>query len=159
NENVRRFDVSMDNSLLMRMLDRVADLDEQFQTGGDWEGTPVAIVGDLNTLHQFHDKIGPPAVSCAGVEDVSDVGMVHQSQRLPLGLKACDHAFGVHSRLYDLECDTPADGLLLLRHEDDAASTLADLLQQLVPAHPVPELLPDGECLTPFRLDRRRGRL
>jgi hypothetical protein len=36
--------------------------------------------------------------------------MIHQRQRLSLGLKACNHTF-VSIRLYDLQRDAPADRL------------------------------------------------
>ena len=36
-------------------------------------------------------KYGRPDVRRAGVEDLGDVRMVHQRQRLPLGLEAGDH--------------------------------------------------------------------
>ena len=60
--------------------------------------------------------------------------MVHQRQRLPLGLEAGDDLAGVHARLDDLEGDLAADRLLLLGHVDDAHAALADLLDQPVRA-------------------------
>ena len=60
--------------------------------------------------------------------------MVHQRQRLPLGLEAGDHLPRVHARLDDLERDRPLDRLGLLGHEHDAHAPFADLLQQLVRA-------------------------
>ena len=70
--------------------------------------------------------------------------MVHQRQRLPLGLKAGDDAFGVHARLDDLQSDAPADRLLLFRHENHAASSFADLLQKLVAADAIARLFPSS---------------
>ena len=58
--------------------------------------------------------------------------MVHQGQRLPLGLEAGDDLPGVHARLDDLEGHLAADRLLLLGHEHQPEAALADLLQQLV---------------------------
>ena len=58
--------------------------------------------------------------------------MIHDRQRLPLGLEAGHHLLGVHARLEDLQRDLATDRLLLLGHEDDAETTLANLLQQLV---------------------------
>ena len=79
-------------------------------------------------------KYGPAGVGGAGVEHLGDVRVVHQRQRLPLGLEAGDDLPGVHARLDDLQRDLAADGVLLLGHEDDAEAALADLLQQLVAA-------------------------
>ena len=64
-------------------------------------------------------------------------GMVHQRQRLTLGLEAGDDALGVHAQLDDLERDAAADRLLLLGHIDHAAAAFADLLEQLVAADAV----------------------
>ena len=94
----------------------------------------VAILGDRDALDQLHDEVGPAGVGGAGVEDLGDVGVVHQRQRLPLGLEAGDDLAGVHARLDDLERDLAADGLLLLGHVDDAHAAFADLLEQLVGA-------------------------
>ena len=60
--------------------------------------------------------------------------MVHQRQRLPLGLEPGDDLLGVHAQLDDLERDPAAHRLLLLGHVDHAAAAFADLLQQLVAA-------------------------
>ena len=61
--------------------------------------------------------------------------MVHERQRLPLGLEAGDHLARVHAGLEHFEGDLAADGLGLFGHENDAESPLADLLQQLVRAN------------------------
>src|SRR6266481_8574578 len=103
----------MNYSLLMRMLYCVADLNKQFQTGSGRQGMLVAVIGDFDALDQFHHKIRPAALGGARIEYVSDVRMVHQRECLSLGLKACNHAFCIHSRFNDLESDSPADRLLL----------------------------------------------
>ena len=50
----------------------------------------VAVLGDPDAAHQFHDEVGPARVGRAGVEHLGDVRMIHQRQRLPLGLEAGD---------------------------------------------------------------------
>jgi hypothetical protein len=47
---------------------------------------------------------------------------------------------GVHTRLDDLQGHAPPHRLLLFGHEDYPTTALPDLLQQLVPANPVPWL-------------------
>ena len=94
----------------------------------------VAELGDGDAADQLHDEVGPAAGGLAAIEDLGDVRMVHQGQRLPLGLEAGDDLARVHARLEDLEGDLAADRLLLLGHEDDAEAAFADLLQQLVRA-------------------------
>jgi len=119
----------MDDSFLVRMLDRVADLDEQLQASAGRQEMSVAIIGDFDALDQFHHKIGPPASGRAGIEDVSDVWMFHQGQRLALGLKTRNDAVRIHSRFDQLQGDAPQDRFLLLSHENHAASAFSDLLQ------------------------------
>jgi hypothetical protein len=104
----------------------------------------VAIIADLHALDQFHHEIRPSAFGGAGIEDVSDVRMIHQCQGLSLSRKACHHAFRVHSWLDDLKCDAAADRLLLLSHENDATSSFADLLHQFVAADSISRLLASG---------------
>ena len=133
-QHVRRLDVAVNDPLLMGVLDRLADRDEQLEPFAGRELVAVAVLGDRDALDQLHDEVGPAGVGRAGVEDLGDVGVVHQRQGLPLGLEAGDHLVGVHARLDDLEGDLAADGLLLLGHEDDAHAAFADLLQQLVGA-------------------------
>jgi hypothetical protein len=84
--------------------------------------------------------------------------MVHQRERLSLGLKACDHAFGIHSRLNQLEGDTPVNWFLLFCDENDPASAFADLLQQLVPTNTITGLFSDSGFGPPFA-DRRCRRM
>ena len=60
--------------------------------------------------------------------------MVHQRQRLALGLEPGDDLPGVHAKPDDLERDPAADGFFLLGHVDRAAAALADLLEELVAA-------------------------
>ncbi len=97
----------------------------------------VAVVGDADALHQFHDKERPPFVGGTGVQHLGDVRMIHQRQRLSLGLESGDDLFGVHAELDDLERDAAADGLLLLRHIHHAATAIADFLEDLVAANAV----------------------
>ena len=58
--------------------------------------------------------------------------MVHERQRLPLGLEAGDHLAAVHAGLDDFQRHLAADGMLLLGDEDQSHAALADLLHQLV---------------------------
>ena len=69
--------------------------------------------------------------------------MVHQGQRLALGLEPGDDLAGVHAGLDDLEGHLAVDRLDLLGHEDQAEAAFADFLQQLVAA--------DDACPAPRR--------
>ena len=135
-QHVRRLDVAVDDPLLVGVLDRPADRDEQLQPLAGRELGFVAVLGDRDAVDQLHHEEGPAGAGGPGVEDFGDVGMVHQGQRLALGLEPGDDLAGVHAGLDDLERDLAADGRLLLGHVDDAHAAFADLLEQLVRSDP-----------------------
>ncbi len=118
----------------MRVLHRLADLDEKRQPLGSRELGLVTIVGDGNPAHQFHDKVRPLRVGRAAVQYPGDVGMVHQGQRLSLSLESGDDFARVHARLDDLERHLALHRFLLLGHINDTEPALTNLLQQLVAA-------------------------
>lgn len=60
--------------------------------------------------------------------------MIHQRQRLALGLEPGDDLLGVHAQLDDLQRHAPTHRLGLLRHVHHATATFTDFLQQLVAA-------------------------
>jgi len=92
-QDVRGFDVAMDDALLMRVLDGLADLNEKVKplTGGEVVG--VAIFGDFDATHQFHDKERPAVSGGAGIKHFGDVRMIHQGEGLALGFKTGDDLF------------------------------------------------------------------
>ena len=93
---------------------------------------PVAELGDRYAADQLHDEIGPARLRRAAVEHLGDVGVIHDRQRLPLGLEPRDHLAGVHPRLDHLQRDLTPHRVRLLGHEDDSEPAFADLLQELV---------------------------
>ena len=131
-ENVRRLEVAMDDPLLMRVLNGVADMDKKFQSLGRVEVVLVAVVGDPNAANQFHHKVRTAVLGGAGVEHFGNVWMVHDRQRLALRLEARDNLPGVHAQLDDLQGDSPADRLFLLGHIDNATTAFTKLLAQFV---------------------------
>src|SRR5438552_13892637 len=58
-ENIGRFDIAMDDPLLMRVLDGLTDLREKLQPFFGAKIALVAVVGDFDAPHQFHDEIRP----------------------------------------------------------------------------------------------------
>ncbi len=116
----------------MRVLDRVADLNEEVQPGADVEPVLIAVVGDAGAMHQLHDEVEPAGARGPGVEDAGDVGMLHQREGLALGGEAGDAAPGVRAELDDFKRDVAAHRLLLRGLEHHAAAALAEALQQPV---------------------------
>jgi len=86
-QDVRGLEVPMDDPLVMRVLHRVADLQEQIQPLLDGQLVPIAVLGDGYARHEFHDEIGPAPLGSPGVMDAGDVRMIEKRQRLPLRLE------------------------------------------------------------------------
>ena len=97
-QDVRGLEVAVDDPLLVRVLHRLADRDEQLQPLAGRQPPLVAVLGDRDALDQLHDEVGAARVGGAGVEDPGDVGVVHQGQGLPLGLEPGEHLAAVHAR-------------------------------------------------------------
>ena len=133
-QDVRGLEVAVDDPLLVRVLHRRADLAEQGQPLGEAQPVLVAVVGQRDALDQLHDEEGAAGVGGAGVEDLGDVGVVHQGQGLPLGLEPGQDGPRVHAGLDELQRHLALDGLGLLGEVDGAHAPLADLLAELVPA-------------------------
>ena len=113
---------------MVGVLGGQAGLREQPQAVFRGKFVLVAIVGDFDAAHQFHDKIGPALRSGARVQNFGDVGMVHHGQGLALGFEPGDDALGVHAQLDDLERHAPPHRLLLFGHIDHAAAASMTLL-------------------------------
>ena len=92
----------------------------------------VAIRGDFDAAHQFHDEIRAPGERRAGIEHLCNIRMVHYGQRLPLGFEPRDDVARVHAKLDDLQRDAAADRLLLLGHINYTAAPFTELLKELV---------------------------
>ncbi len=135
----------MDDPLLMGVLHRLADGNEQIQPLPRREVVLVAIAGDRHPFDEVHDEVGPAGASCTGVQHAGDVRVVHQGQRLPFGLEAGDNLFRVHAGLDQLDGDEALDRLGLLRHPDAAHAAFADLLQKLIRTDDSPNWLGDRQ--------------
>ena len=134
----------MDHPNIAKVLDGVANLDEEVEPFLGAKVGLVAVVGDLDAPHQFHDEVGPTHVGRARIEHLGDVRMIHHGQCLPLGLEPRDDLLGVHAQLDHLEGHFAADRLFLFGDIDHAAAALPDLLQQLVASQRLPNGLIGG---------------
>src|SRR5579864_660187 len=116
------------------MLHRLADWYGQLEPLARGEPALVAEPGDRNSLDQLHHEVGTASVRGAGIEDLGDVGMIHQGQRLALSSEAGEDLAAVHARLDELQRDRPPYRMGLLGHVDRAHAAFADRLQELVGA-------------------------
>ena len=86
-QDVCRLQVAMDDALLMRMLHGRTDPAEKFQTLGQAQAVLVAVARERNALDQLHHEERSPAFGRPRIEELCDVPVVHERQRLPLRLK------------------------------------------------------------------------
>ena len=131
-EDVRRFQIAVDDPFLVGVLHGVADRDEEPEPFRGGLFLLVAIVGDAHAAHELHDEKRPAGGGGAGIEDPRDRGVIHHRQRLPLRFETRDDGRGVHAKLDDFQRDLAADGLALLGAKDRAAAALADFFEQVV---------------------------
>src|SRR5437667_2918948 len=144
----------MNDSFLVRVLNRVANPYEKFEPLPNRELLPVAIIGNAKTFHIFHDEERPSGFRRPTIKDFGDVRMIHQRQGLPFSFKPRDHRPGIHSQLDDLKSDAAVDRFLLVRQINYSATAFADRLQKSI----VPDLLtsiPDQAGSFPLLLNNR----
>ena len=69
-----RLDVAVDDAFLVRVLDRLADGNEQFQSLVRREMFLVAIPGHRDPVDQFHNKVGAAGFRGSGIEGRAMLG-------------------------------------------------------------------------------------
>src|SRR5205823_12217108 len=67
-QHVRGFDVAVDDSFLVRVLDRTANLNEEIKALSSCEIQAVTVIRDLDATYQLHHEIRPTSVGGAGVQ-------------------------------------------------------------------------------------------
>src|SRR5262245_35226759 len=115
----------------------------------------VAELRDGHAAHQLHPDVRPPRLRRAAIEDARDARVIHQRQRLSLGLEPRDHLARVHPQLDDLERHAPPHRLLLLGQINHAEAALADLAHELVRADAAAADAADAALATVDELLRR----
>ncbi len=86
-QNIRRFQIAVDDPLLMGVLDSMADFHEEFQAVGNGEPNRIAVFGDGNALDVFHHEKGAAAMGEAAVEHPGNVRVIHEGEGLPFDLE------------------------------------------------------------------------
>ena len=122
----------MDDALLVRVLDGLADADEELHAFADGEPLPVAVLVETDAPHELHDEVGTAGLRDPRVVDLRDPGVLHHGERLPLRLEAPEDVAGVHSGLKHLHRDAATNGLGLVRLVHQRHPTLTDQLADAV---------------------------
>ena len=139
----------MNDALLMGMLHRLTDAQEQLKPLPRRLKFLIAELRNRDAFDQFHHEVRTASAGRTGVQDLGDVRVVHERQGLPLLLEAGDDACRVHAGFDDLQGHAAFDRMFLLAHVDRAHATFAELLQQLV--RPKHRAGPATQCPFPKR--------
>ena len=89
-ERVRRLEIAMDDEVLVRVLDAVADRGEEREALPHVEGPGVAVGGDRLAGDVLHCEVGPAVAGGAAVEEPRDVGVLEPREDLPLAQEALE---------------------------------------------------------------------
>jgi hypothetical protein len=141
-EDVAGFEITMDQTPLVCVMDGIANLDGKFQPLPRVQMMQFGVLAQFFAANELHSEVrlGPKACICgAGIVNLRDGGMLQAAKRLRL--RACQ------ARLDDFQRDGSA-GLILLRFVNGAHSAFADETRDLV-APNLPDALWVGR--------RRRG--
>src|SRR5262249_21743611 len=121
------------NPLLVGMLHGLTDRDEDLQPGPQSQPPPVAVLRDRVALDELHHEERLIGRRGAAVEDAGDVGVIHQGQRLTLGIEPGQDGPRIHTDLDQLESDLALDGLGLIGAVDGAHPAFAEDVSECVP--------------------------
>ena len=131
-QDVRRFEIAVNDALLVGMLNAIAHLQEQIDAAGDRQLVFVAVRRNAFATDILHDEIRTALRGCTGVEDARDGRMIHDRQRLALGFEPRDDLRGIHTGLDDLQGDLTTNGVSLLGEPHFAHPAFADAPQEAV---------------------------
>src|SRR5688572_1395941 len=124
----------MDDALLVGVLDGAADAGEEIESRLQRQIMIVAETGDGHAFHVLHDEIGSAGGSGSGIEDLGDVRVRHQRQRLSFFREAGDHLARVHAELDDLEGDEAVNRFALFGQPYGAIASFSELAEQGIPS-------------------------
>ncbi len=131
----------MNDPLLMSVLDRQTNRDEQRQPLPEIQPVLAAERRQRNPGDQFHHKIRLPRRGRPGIEDTRDLRMVHHRQGLPLGLETSDHFRRIHPGFDQLQSHPPPHRMLLFGDINLPESPFADRFHQAIMADDPPNAL------------------
>lgn len=145
-EEVARLEIAVQHALVMGVLDGRADLQEQPEPRVESEPHPVAVLDQRLAADIVHRKPGSPGRELPGVEDPRDPRVLHERQRLALGLETRERVPHRTTRAHELDRGQPRHRLALGGEVDDAHAALPERVEHAPAADP----------RRPRRLDRRQ---
>ena len=136
NDDVAGLEVAMNETALVRVMHRVADLDHHLEPIAEAEMTAVGVFAQRRTADELHREVRlrlEASVGRAGVVDLGNARMLQPAERLRFLSEAAQQLGTDQSRFDDFECNrTP--GLILLGLVDRAHAAFADQTNDAVAA-------------------------
>ena len=134
-EHVGRLDVAVDDQVLVRVLNRGADVPEELQARGGVEPVRVAVVDDRLSFDVFHGEVRPAVRRAAAVEKAGDERVLEAGENLTFVPEAADDAVGVHAALEHLDRDALLERVIVADAKIHGAhAAVTDLSNQAVRA-------------------------
>jgi len=104
----------MDDAILVCVLNSLADQCEEFDASTNRKPVPVAGREQRQTVHKFHDEVGPASERLSGIEHLRHACVIHRCHCLPLSYESGYNLLGIHTELDDLQRYSPSHRLQLL---------------------------------------------
>ena len=134
-EDVRRFQVAMNDQVLMRIGDRRADLAEELQALGRGQRMRVAVGVNRFAVHVLHDEIRQSVIGRSAVDQARDVRMIELRQNLPFIAKPAEDVVGIEPSPNELDRNLLAIFVVRARRQINCAQTApANFADDLVSA-------------------------
>ena len=134
-QDVLRLEVAVDHQILMRVVNRGADREEETQPFADGEAVGIAVFIDRRSGDEVHHEIGPSVRGGAAIQEFGDIRVIEVRQDLAFGIEAlerviaedaaADHLDGHHFAIQVVD----AHGLV-----DRAHAALGDELHDAIRA-------------------------
>ena len=133
----------MDHQTAMRVLDGIAELEEESEPRVDREIVFAAVVVDRRSFDVLHDQVRNAAGGRAAVEQAGDVGMLERGQNLPLLPEALQQRLAAGAAANEFDGDTLFEfGILARRQKDGAHAAVPELADDAIRSDE--DVLPPG---------------
>src|SRR5262249_45024531 len=131
-ENVRWFQVTVDDCFLVCVLHRLTHPHEELQPLANSQFLFIAVIGDGQARYVLHHQVGLAGRCRAGFKNFGNRWVVHHRQRLPLRLEALQQRFAVHAGPDQFQRDLSPDWFGLLGKPHLPHPAFANSLDQSV---------------------------
>ena len=131
-QHVRRFQIAVDDALLVRVLDRCTHAHHDRHTCTQIELVGVAVVDDGWPRHPLHGEIGIAGFGRAGIVDLRDARMAQSCQGLPLQLEAANETRLAAIAAHELQRDDALHRCQLFGAVDRTEAAFAQHFDQSV---------------------------